>query len=77
MAMYIASLFDSTAPETRRLCRLATAVAKYHVCKRAPALAYEAMECMGGNGVHEGEGEGREREERKGRDREKRGLRDR
>eukprot|EP00419_Tripos_fusus_P044685 CAMPEP_0172832934 /NCGR_PEP_ID=MMETSP1075-20121228/23997_1 /TAXON_ID=2916 /ORGANISM="Ceratium fusus, Strain PA161109" /LENGTH=630 /DNA_ID=CAMNT_0013675605 /DNA_START=44 /DNA_END=1934 /DNA_ORIENTATION=+ len=35
--------------------RLATAIAKYYVCKRAPIVAYEAMECHGGNGyVEEG-----------------------
>ena len=35
--------------------RLATAVSKYWVCKRAPTVAYEAMEVHGGNGyVEEG-----------------------
>jgi putative acyl-CoA dehydrogenase len=35
--------------------RLMTPVTKYWVCKVAPALAYEAMECLGGNGyVEEG-----------------------
>jgi len=35
--------------------RLMTPVTKYWVCKVAPALVYEAMECMGGNGyVEEG-----------------------
>ncbi|CAE7402074.1 aidB [Symbiodinium necroappetens] len=35
--------------------RIAVAVAKYFVCKRAPLVAYEAMECHGGNGyVEEG-----------------------
>jgi putative acyl-CoA dehydrogenase len=33
--------------------RLATAVAKYWVCKRATALAAEALECLGGNGYVE------------------------
>ncbi len=33
--------------------RLATAVAKYWVCKRAPVLAAEALECLGGNGYVE------------------------
>jgi len=36
--------------------RLATAVGKYHVCKRAPNHAYEAMECFGGNGYIEDSG---------------------
>jgi putative acyl-CoA dehydrogenase len=30
-----------------------TPVVKYWVCKIAPALVYEAMECMGGNGYVE------------------------
>ncbi|MGH6866244.1 MAG: isovaleryl-CoA dehydrogenase [Methyloceanibacter sp.] len=35
--------------------RLMTPVTKYWVCKTAPGLAYEAMECLGGNGyVEEG-----------------------
>ncbi len=33
--------------------RLMTPVTKYWVCKAAPALAYEAMECLGGNGYVE------------------------
>jgi putative acyl-CoA dehydrogenase len=33
--------------------RLATAVAKYWVCKRGPAHAAEALECLGGNGYVE------------------------
>ena len=33
--------------------RIATAVGKYWVCKRAPWVAYEAMECHGGNGYVE------------------------
>ena len=33
--------------------RLATALGKYWICKRAPGHAYEAMECIGGSGVME------------------------
>jgi putative acyl-CoA dehydrogenase len=33
--------------------RLLTPAAKYWVCKLAPAFAYEAMECLGGNGYVE------------------------
>jgi putative acyl-CoA dehydrogenase len=33
--------------------RLMTPVAKYWICKRAPAFMFEAMECMGGNGYVE------------------------
>ncbi len=36
--------------------RLATAVMKYWVCKRAPAHAGEALECLGGNGYVEESG---------------------
>ena len=36
--------------------RLMTAAAKYWICKAAPPLIYEAMECLGGNGyVEEGD----------------------
>jgi len=35
------------------LVRLAVPVGKYWICKRAPAHAYEAMECIGGSGVME------------------------
>src|SRR5690606_33463656 len=37
----------------RAFRRLATAVAKYWVTKRGPEHAYEAMECLGGNGYTE------------------------
>ncbi|MDP9345420.1 MAG: acyl-CoA dehydrogenase family protein [Actinomycetota bacterium] len=36
--------------------RLATAVMKYYVCKRAPGHAYECLECLGGNGYVEASG---------------------
>jgi len=36
--------------------RLATAVLKYWLCKRAPAHAAEALECLGGNGYVEESG---------------------
>lgn len=35
------------------LVRIGTAVGKYWICKRTPAHAYEAMECIGGSGVME------------------------
>ncbi|MDE2564309.1 MAG: acyl-CoA dehydrogenase family protein, partial [Burkholderiales bacterium] len=38
--------------------RLLTPVAKFWVCKRGSAYAQEAMECLGGNGYVEAEGEG-------------------
>jgi putative acyl-CoA dehydrogenase len=37
----------------RAFARIATAVAKFWVCKRAPGMIYEAMECLGGNGYVE------------------------
>ncbi|MFF4990142.1 isovaleryl-CoA dehydrogenase [Streptosporangium saharense] len=40
-------------PAEAALRRTALAVAKYWVCKRAPAHAAEAMECLGGNGYVE------------------------
>merc|ERR1712007_127693 len=44
-----------TSPSDAAFMRLATAVSKYYVCKRAPLVVYEAMECHGGNGyVEEG-----------------------
>jgi putative acyl-CoA dehydrogenase len=45
-------LAGESAPEAA-LRRIATAVGKYWVCKRAPGVAYEAMECHGGNGYVE------------------------
>lgn len=41
------------ARHRRAFRRLATAVTKYWVCKRGPNHAYEAMECLGGNGYIE------------------------
>jgi putative acyl-CoA dehydrogenase len=39
--------------DERDFRRLATAVGKYWVCKRGPAVAAEALECLGGNGYVE------------------------
>jgi putative acyl-CoA dehydrogenase len=38
--------------------RLITPVAKFWICKRGSAFAQEAMECLGGNGYVEEQGEG-------------------
>lgn len=57
-AMRLARAYDE-APrdeDAARLARLATAVSKYWVCKRAPNHAYEAMEALGGNGYVEDSG---------------------
>ncbi|WP_037571411.1 acyl-CoA dehydrogenase family protein [Phaeacidiphilus oryzae] len=40
----------------RAFLRLATAVGKYWVCKRAPMVVGEALECLGGNGYDEASG---------------------
>lgn len=40
-------------PHEKSFARLATAVGKYWICKRAPELIYEASECMGGAGYIE------------------------
>jgi putative acyl-CoA dehydrogenase len=52
MSMRLARAFDrSEADERERLLsRLATPVAKYWACKRAPQFVAEALECHGGNG---------------------------
>ncbi|MGR0221281.1 acyl-CoA dehydrogenase family protein [Agromyces sp. ZXT2-6] len=53
-AMRLARAYDADASdEDRAFRRLATAVAKYWVCKRGPGHAYEALECLGGNGYTE------------------------
>jgi alkylation response protein AidB-like acyl-CoA dehydrogenase len=42
-----------TSEAERLLSRIATPVAKYCVCKRAPMFVVEALECHGGNGFIE------------------------
>ena len=50
----LAQLFESEASaQDVALRRLATPAAKYWVCKRGPQHAYEALECLGGNGYTE------------------------
>jgi putative acyl-CoA dehydrogenase len=58
LAMRLAGAFDRAAGDEREAAfrRLATAAAKYWVCKRAPAVAAEALECLGGNGYVEESG---------------------
>ena len=54
VALRLARAHDADAPETdAAFRRLATAVTKYWVCKRGPGHAYEALECLGGNGYTE------------------------
>ncbi|MFC9833412.1 acyl-CoA dehydrogenase family protein [Rhodococcus sp. NPDC127530] len=53
-ALRLARAHDEDASEQERsFHRLATAVAKYWICKRGPHHAYEALECLGGNGYTE------------------------
>ena len=40
-------------PHEDALVRLGCAIGKYWICKRTPAHAYEALECLGGSGVME------------------------
>lgn len=55
LSMRLAEAFDKAADDDleQTYARLLTPVAKYWVCKSAPRLAYEAMECIGGNGYVE------------------------
>lgn len=55
LALRLARAYDEAEadPAARAFARIATAVAKYWVCKRAPQMIYEAMECLGGNGYVE------------------------
>jgi putative acyl-CoA dehydrogenase len=55
LVMRLARAFDqgSHSPAERSFARLATAIAKYWVCKRAPVMIAEALECLGGNGYVE------------------------
>ncbi|WP_439030329.1 acyl-CoA dehydrogenase family protein [Gordonia terrae] len=53
-AIRLARAHDEDAdPQEHAFRRLATAVAKYWICKRGPHHAYEALECLGGNGYTE------------------------
>ncbi|MGH2897780.1 MAG: acyl-CoA dehydrogenase family protein, partial [Solirubrobacteraceae bacterium] len=59
LAMRLARAYDDAAAGDERalaLKRLGTAVAKYWVCKRGPGHAFEALECLGGNGYVEESG---------------------
>jgi putative acyl-CoA dehydrogenase len=57
-AMRLARAYDNPGDERAETLfkRLATAVAKYWICKRAPVHAAEALECFGGNGFVEESG---------------------
>jgi len=55
LSMRLARAFDRAAgnPAEAAFARVMTPVVKYWICKLAPALVYEAMECLGGNGYIE------------------------
>ncbi len=57
LSFRLARAFDEAADEREQaaFARSMTPVVKYWVCKTAPAMVYEGMECLGGNGyVEEG-----------------------
>ena len=55
LTLRVARALDESvdSEHARLLVRLATAVGKSWICKRAPGHAYEALECIGGSGVME------------------------
>jgi putative acyl-CoA dehydrogenase len=55
LMLRLAGSFDRRErdPRERAFCRVATAIAKYWLCKRAPVHVGEALECLGGNGYVE------------------------
>src|SRR5881394_460094 len=55
LIMRLASSFDARESDSqeRAFGRIATAIAKYWLCKRAPMHVGEALECHGGNGYVE------------------------
>jgi putative acyl-CoA dehydrogenase len=58
LAMRLARAYDEAGTDERagHLKRLGTAIGKYWVCKRGPGHAFEALECLGGNGYVEESG---------------------
>ena len=50
MSLRLAATLDAGDEREALLGRIATPVAKYWACKRAPAFVAEALECHGGNG---------------------------
>ncbi|MGZ4412185.1 MAG: acyl-CoA dehydrogenase family protein [Gaiellaceae bacterium] len=57
-AMRLARAYDRRAedPAEAVFARIATAIAKYWICKRGPGHAAEALECLGGSGFVEESG---------------------
>ena len=58
LAATVDASMDGSAndPKERAFSRVAIAVAKFWVCKRAPMMVAEALECLGGNGYVEESG---------------------
>jgi len=55
LAMRVARAVDAAPrdPADAALARIATAIGKFWICRRAPAFVNEAQECLGGNGYVE------------------------
>jgi putative acyl-CoA dehydrogenase len=55
LALRLAGAFDGAKRDRREAAyaRILTPAAKFAICKAAPGLVYEAMECLGGNGYVE------------------------
>jgi putative acyl-CoA dehydrogenase len=55
LAIRLARAFDCSTVDAseQKFARVATAIAKYWITKRAPAVVAEALECLGGNGYVE------------------------
>jgi putative acyl-CoA dehydrogenase len=55
LALRVAGAVDRAPqdPQEAALARIATAIGKYWICKRAPGVANEAQECLGGIGYIE------------------------
>jgi putative acyl-CoA dehydrogenase len=55
LAIRLAHAFDRSREDAReqKFARIATAIAKYWITKRTPAVVAEALECLGGNGYVE------------------------
>jgi putative acyl-CoA dehydrogenase len=54
LMLRLARAYDQVGDERERaFARIATAVAKFWMCKRAPQYVAEALECLGGNGYVE------------------------
>src|SRR5690606_34427550 len=55
LAMHVAHAVDAAPrdPAQAAFARIATAIGKFWICKRAPAFVNEAQECLGGAGYVE------------------------